>query len=356
MTLSTAPRVAILDALRGIAALLVVAAHFGSTLSPAFGEMLKNQLSLGQLGVMIFFLCSGYVIPLALEQQASLYNFWVRRFFRLYPVYWLATALIVICGLSGALMLSSVPRAHITAELLAANPPVIALANATMAQSLLTVPSLNPVAWTLTIELLFYGLVSLLFACGLLRYSLIWTLGCLGLAVLSETVMMPVWRSALTGLIQASLPIEVLSFLAMLGCGAVLAQLHRREIPWLPAVLVIAAVFAWSVVPHGVFVLPGDRIARPLALIVFCVGLLLSRRTVPPIARFLGDISYSVYLFQFPVIWLVPQTSSRPLTALVWLLALIALATLTHRFVEQPGIALGRSFTGAARRHAVEVA
>src|SRR4051794_26399249 len=47
----------------------------------------------GLLGVALFFLVSGFVIPFSLD-RGSLSRFVIRRIFRLYPVYWLSLALL----------------------------------------------------------------------------------------------------------------------------------------------------------------------------------------------------------------------------------------------------------------------
>src|SRR5437868_796900 len=81
---------AFLDALRGIAVGLVVVQHIGQLTSPRFRDLSTDWAQLGQMGVMVFFLCSGFIIPATLERNDSLATFWVSRFFRLYPLYWLS--------------------------------------------------------------------------------------------------------------------------------------------------------------------------------------------------------------------------------------------------------------------------
>jgi peptidoglycan/LPS O-acetylase OafA/YrhL len=97
--------------LRGLAALLVVVFHQGqlfwarnavasaisftpplpSPVLPAGAAALEwlrahGNLNLGTVGVGLFFLISGFVIPMALERYSA-HGFLVARFFRLYPTY-----------------------------------------------------------------------------------------------------------------------------------------------------------------------------------------------------------------------------------------------------------------------------
>src|SRR5690348_14184757 len=78
-------RLGFLDAARGLAALLVLACH---GLGPVPGAA-----RLGQVGVLLFLIVSGFIIPASLEQGGSNATFWLRRFFRLFPLYWLSIAL-----------------------------------------------------------------------------------------------------------------------------------------------------------------------------------------------------------------------------------------------------------------------
>src|SRR6201996_6999284 len=83
-------RLAWLDALRGFAALCVVFDHGSSLLLVPVRSYLYHWLNLGQYGVFVFFLVSGYIVPASLERKGSVRGFWISRGFRLYPLYALA--------------------------------------------------------------------------------------------------------------------------------------------------------------------------------------------------------------------------------------------------------------------------
>lgn len=64
--------------------------------------------------------------------------------------------------------------------------------------------------------------------------------------------------------------------------------------------------------------------------------------------QFLGDISYSLYLWHWPIIILLPLAIGAELGTLTKLLVIVAsvlLAYLSYRFIEQPFIRGGRKPT-----------
>ena len=80
--------------LRGIAALLVVQVHFLNNL--ILRDVLKTNIITdffkiwGDFGVDIFFVISGFVMARSLENQQSFWEFFLRRFYRIYPLYFIS--------------------------------------------------------------------------------------------------------------------------------------------------------------------------------------------------------------------------------------------------------------------------
>ena len=106
---------------------------------------------LGNFGVVVFFLTSGFIIPVSLERSGSAGRFWVGRVFRLYPLYWLSLALAVAFHLGGF------APAHELEAAFRKNVPVNTLVNITMLQQLVGVPHAIAPYWTLSVELMFYA-------------------------------------------------------------------------------------------------------------------------------------------------------------------------------------------------------
>ena len=101
-------RIRTLDGWRGIAILLVVAEHAG-------WESFEHQTwaGLGNLGVDIFFVLSGYIITARMIEERektstiSLPSFYIRRAFRILPL--VVCYLAVLCALSGFMNLDILP-------------------------------------------------------------------------------------------------------------------------------------------------------------------------------------------------------------------------------------------------------
>lgn len=92
-------RIPTLDGWRGVAILMVLVTHFqGGVMRHFFWN--QPWLNLGQHGVNIFFVLSGYLITSKLISQNSvnLTQFYLRRLFRLMPVAWLY--LLTLVGIS----------------------------------------------------------------------------------------------------------------------------------------------------------------------------------------------------------------------------------------------------------------
>jgi peptidoglycan/LPS O-acetylase OafA/YrhL len=95
--LSTKPHYPILDGLRGVAALCVVAMHICEANSTSHQDMIVNH---GYLAVDFFFLLSGYVIGYAYDDRwgkMTLGEFFKRRLIRLHPLVILGSIIGAIC-------------------------------------------------------------------------------------------------------------------------------------------------------------------------------------------------------------------------------------------------------------------
>lgn len=143
-----------LQALRYIAAILVVGFHTEEAIQERLHEDLIEFFSFGSIGVDIFFIISGFIIALATsEPRQTSYveqskDFFVRRLIRIMPIYWFYTILkILIVLLLPALVLRSELQGYHLFSSFAFLP--------SMAPWGLIQPIL-PIGWTLNFEMLFY--------------------------------------------------------------------------------------------------------------------------------------------------------------------------------------------------------
>src|SRR5262249_15229759 len=152
--------------LRGLAAVTVLIGHFvyvfwgypdavASLIGapPVPRQPMSPDLDgyLGHVGVAIFFLISGFVIPFSLLNRSRL-EFGIARFFRLWPTYTIGFGITVL-----AVILCS--RSY--------GRPVPFLPSTVVYQVLFVrdffwVPSIDGIVWTLEIEVKFYILIALI--------------------------------------------------------------------------------------------------------------------------------------------------------------------------------------------------
>ena len=150
-------RIAVIEAMRGIASISVACFHFGVPLATALPQTLT---SFGWLGVDVFFVISGFVIPLSLYgrkyRTKDFPAFLLRRLVRLEPPYIVSIVLtIVLWHLSAA------------APQFAGYEPAYSFAQIGF-HLLYLIPLtgyewLGPNYWSLTYEFVFYIIVGLTF-------------------------------------------------------------------------------------------------------------------------------------------------------------------------------------------------
>ncbi|MEV0413263.1 acyltransferase [Streptomyces sp. NPDC050448] len=173
-----APRIAVLDGLRLLAALSVVLFHYlaGSGTIPwqrtavRLFPGLHRVAEFGWLGVVFFFMISGFVICMSAWGK-SLQQFWQGRILRLFPLYWAAVLLSSVAARLGP-RIPGEPRVTVGQM----------LTNLTMLQEPLGVNSVDNVYWTLWVELRFYLIFSLIVLLGtgyrrVATFCWLWALG-----------------------------------------------------------------------------------------------------------------------------------------------------------------------------------
>lgn len=150
-----------IDLFRFIAAVLVVFYHytfrgFNSTikLSPIAFNTLEGFTKYGYLGVDLFFIISGFVIIMSIENSSTL-HFIKSRIVRLYPAYWvclLLTSLVTIIFVNNNAI--SIKQF---------------LFNFTMLNGYFNIPHIDGVYWSLLVEIKFYFLIAIMLSFTFLR-------------------------------------------------------------------------------------------------------------------------------------------------------------------------------------------
>lgn len=306
--------------LRGLAAMLVVLGHSfshgGLNLSPSLQHVLGNH---GQIGVVVFFVISGFVLPYSLHARyvlADYPRFLLRRLIRLEPVYLLGIGVAVAATwLQEHFGHDTGGAWHLEGGRL-------------LAHLLYLVPFtkyewLNAAFWTLAVEFQFYLLVGLLFP--LLRRAHPWQ------AILSILVIS-------CGTFLATSHFTLSMHLPLFGLGALTYLLRTgrlRTSQYLSGVALLCTLYACR--NPITWALYGGAAA------VIMAWWNPARMRI----RFLGSISYPLYVIHGPVLVLVARGGLRLGLAdyLIWLVgitAALAAAVVVHLFIEKPSMRLAR--------------
>jgi len=326
-------RIDFIDAVRGIAALLVLVMHLISFNFPQHHALTHDYLRLGTIGVAAFFLVSGFVIPMTLERNGQR-RFWINRIFRLYPLYLVILVMSVVCGWFGLWPWSLAMEGNLTATLLLHLP---------IAQSLAGAPNFVGGSWTLFIELVFYALFSLATLIGIgQRHLLLATLANLGVLVL-----------VVVGLVlDRRIPLGY-PCLLLCSCTGVVFYRHfrgqadgRTLVGTVIAALGTTAVAFWYnylLYPTTEFSFLCAWNSWLLAFVLFVGAYLLRRRVMPRVLVWLGTISYSVYLVHDLINFNAITLLGPGWWNLILVPALVLpLAWCAHWWIERPGIRLGK--------------
>jgi peptidoglycan/LPS O-acetylase OafA/YrhL len=362
-------RIAGLDGLRALAIGAVLVFHLDAGWLPG-----------GFLGVDVFFVVSGFLITTLLVHEhrrtgrIALRDFWVRRARRLLPALVLCvTVSVLIARVVSGDLLVHVERQIVGALTFSTNWVEITAGSSYFDQ---TAPQLFMNFWSLAVEEQFYLLWPLA-ALLLLRVvgsrTRVATAAALALA---SSVLMAALHSPGGDATRVYYGTDTHLMGLMTGAGLAFAwaspQLSLRVAPsrWgrlgrsaVPLALAVLAALLVLLDESHAATFRGGILAASLATGVLVLGVLdrhpdrttaWQRLTSSPLATWVGARSYAVYLWHWPVILLVardnpsaPGTLQHVLTRGWCVVVTLALADLTHRFVETPFRRHG--FRGVAR-------
>lgn len=332
----TSNRLEGLDQLRGIAVLCVLLSHFSIAINNGLIEIQNQTINIGTIGVLIFFCVSGYVIPWSMRSKegvTSVYGFWVRRIFRLYPIYLIAAFL-------GMFVLGDGYIIVMVKQKILQDPAGYFLAFFSMTSHLTGRDTIfQGLEWTLAYEMVFYCACTVFL---LLRkwlptvYSLIFIVAVVCLAVLLPDVLVN------TNTIQ-----KFFFFYLFFLVGLVL-YLHNsgfidgKLFKALSAILVIT-MCARSYIWYSYWGISYLTLAFIPAVYCF-YSVLLGKIIIK--SKFLvlvGVVSYSIYLTHIFIPHNIPLASLPPLFRFIgWLLISVFAALLSYKFIEYPAIRLSR--------------
>lgn len=335
-TASNASRWLFLDAIRGIAALAVVLQHVLWYQSSKFETIFATVWSPGRFGVVAFFLVSGFIVPQSLEHRGDIKAFWISRFYRLFPPYWFSLLFIGLLPLAGLPALTAVNL----------NSPKDWIVNLTMLQGFARVPDINPVAWTLGLEMVLYFAITFAFFKGFLRrtWFISMSLVCL---IAAGSILLPT-------VLHIRFPAGAAAVFGSIVAGLALFRWFTGDLKKVEGLIItgacIAVTIASSVVNYSPVRLTSDllqptqfcAIFSAITGYAFFLGMLKFRNLAfPSWILWLGKVSYSLYLLHPIALALIPHGSGLVSIPLQIGLSLV-LAWFGYECIEVPSIAMAR--------------
>jgi exopolysaccharide production protein ExoZ len=335
-----------IQAMRGVAGLSVALSHiliarFAYDAQPGFVNALTGIL---RTGVDLFFVISGFVISLAAaeigkaEGRYGTLNFAFRRFARIYPLYWVVLATAVMSSYVIALQgWPDIPQTLTTGYIF------------------LTVDWnwFVPQAWSLAFEVYFYLAVAIVLV--LVPNRIIETLVVL-LCVLVLLDLSPLPRAPD---VYGHKPLT-LEF----GFGVFIAFLTTRNFArgWPVSLAMAVAFYAAGTYldSSGQWINGYPRVATfgvgSALLIYSVVAAERSGASFPGWLLYLGDISYSLYIWHLLILaWLSsfgglawPDAVVMP----VWLAVILAISAASYQWIERPVLRWARN-AGRARQSVI---
>lgn len=299
------------------------------------GAPLHLYQSGGHLGVIVFFLISGYIISYVAEREERM-PFAVKRVFRLLPALIAAITILAILNTIGSI---SKPDIKITDYL---------LSMFLLDQFFWPGATVLPVTWTLFPEIAFYAIVCAFMPLIKARP----VASTFALALASYFVMVA------TNLSGHALPhTSHLGFLPIFIIGRVFFLIQNGKMAKEVALVFIAvslltlyATFA-AIWPDQMWTDPRQPWTYPLAILIFYGCMLWNPKTMPKAVRFLGNISYSLYLIHVPVGWFVMDKVQPRAGFTAGFIASVAAsifaAWLIYTLIEVPGRKMGRKLITA---------
>ena len=322
----------ILQAGRALAAISVAAYHLSTMMGyDRYGgdAVFYEYTKLGGLGVDFFFVLSGFIILLAHINDIGKPEAWrtyiYRRFIRLFPIYWLYTALFILLLLLGTGTTAKIPESF---------------GDWATALSLIRFTEVSPpitVAWTLFHEMAFYAVFSILilnYRIGLVTLGIFMLLPVVyfNYPIASERTAFNVYTSAYN-----------LHFLFGMGAMLIYRLGGRGMVELTIGISLTIFSLATMPLPHEsskLLLTAGFALILAGAAKLEVSGVL---RT-PDFLGLIGDASYTIYLVHIPLQIMLIKIAMRlhlhqiigsSATYIVILVGAIALGCLVYLIIER---------------------
>lgn len=317
-----------LDILRGVAALSVCIYHFSNGL-PGFlsdENVLKIIGQHGYLGVQLFFIISGYIIPFSLYKgnynSTKIVAFFSKRIIRIHPPYLVSILLaIVLKYVSTFSSLYQGPEFNISIQNMLCHIGYLC--------DIFNEDWINPVYWTLAIEFQFYILIALCYTHFIATKN----------NYLFYTALLLLNIPALISLTN---PDYILHYISYFTLGIVYFRTILNKIKPVEFYILTSLLLLDIYIVHGI----GEMIASALTVLI----ILVVKKSSAPF-NFLGKISFSLYLLHIIIgsrlinlsVNFTQNEGYRVLIIFIALLLSIVCSYVFYLFIEKPFMKLSQN-------------
>ena len=364
-----------IDGLRAIAVLAVLAYHLQLPFAKG-----------GLIGVTVFFVISGFLITRILLTESDttgtidLKNFWIRRIRRLLPAILTMLAALIFASAVFNRVLFTKACSDLLSAIFCYNNWWQIFNNVSYFENA-GAPSPLTHCWSLAIEAQFYLVYPLiLMALSRLKERRKLIPGVTALLALISAALMWILFDPAQDPSRVYYGTDTRAFSLLFGALLAMASEHEKELNILPstvrdglglAALIGILCITGFVDGYSSFLYKGGQVLVSL-LSVVVIYAVLNRRSLlgavlglPPL-KWIGDRSYGIYLWHYPIILLVSGgKKSTWWMILIEIMLTLIFSALSYRFIETPvrhGI-IGKSITTITsrprsrreRRHAVHV-
>lgn len=346
-----------INSLRGFAALYVLSFHFSLITAPraVAPRWLAPFTGFGGSGVTLFFVVSAFTLSLSMDsrkrdESTPIVNYFLRRFFRIAPLFYLW---IVLYCIRDDLFLGTL---HSLNEI---------------ARSVFFVLNLSPgseqgivwASWTIGVEILFYMIFPVMFRLGN-------TAGKAGALFIGSLLVRSLWHAVVPWLAKdleiarqfynLSLLYHLPTFLFGIFVYRIYGLLDKEKAAQLGLGYLLVAGSLATLVSIAYGVLDLGQIDGLTAEAILYGALLLGLSITAPgflvnrVTGFYGKISYSVYLSHAITIFLMSPvfgfiyshtvyvTAAYAISLATALIVITALSYVTYQYIETPGNNIGR--------------
>ncbi len=347
-----------IDALRGIAVLAVIVSHVGAestmNLSPTVASLVRE----GARGVQLFFLLSALTLFLSFKnrfskEQFPIRNFFIRRFFRIAPMYYVAICYYTLQSGLEAIAAPNVVASYIGSHVLFLH-----------GFSPYWISSVVPGGWSVGIEMMFYVILPLLFfriktlnqAFNFLLLS--WVFSVLFHAILengyTRGTKSVLWHDYLFICLPNQLPVFALGIVLYF---IIFESESKNKIAPISILLLVGLVFAAQIglrIPILEALMLPNHFVFGLSFFILVIGVSKMQISilVNTLTIYIGKISFSMYLVHLGILHLFAINNFGNYTTYSFLNLVIKsiivisvsaiFSTIFYRIIETPFQNLGK--------------